>query len=95
MEDFIPPQPPRSFRITLDLYKRANRLDSVLLAALKEQRENLNLQNISRTQFKALFNEGKIVIKGQRATPKSAMAKGVTYIDILGFQSPKQDSSKA
>ena len=84
MEDFIPPQPPKSFRVTIDLYKRANRLDNVLLAALKEQRENITLQNISRTQFKALFNDGKVVIKGQRATPKSAMAKGITYVDILG-----------
>jgi hypothetical protein len=57
----------------------------VLLAALKKQNENLNLREISRTKFKELFTTGKILIKGQRATPTSALAKGTTYIDILGY----------
>jgi ribosomal 50S subunit-recycling heat shock protein len=61
------------------------RLDVVLSAAIKAQNENLNLREISRTQFKELFRSGKIQIKGQRATPSSALAKGTTYIDILGY----------
>ncbi|MCC6138481.1 MAG: hypothetical protein IT287_07595, partial [Bdellovibrionaceae bacterium] len=66
MKDFIPPQPEKSFRITLELEYPEKRLDSVLLAALKEQKEKPALSAISRTQFKALFSEGKIMIKGQR-----------------------------
>jgi hypothetical protein len=76
---------PKSFRITLDLDKAAKRLDTILLAALKEQTESIDLKNISRSKFKALFADGKIMIKGQRATPTSAMAKGITYVDILGY----------
>jgi hypothetical protein len=61
------------------------RLDAVLLAALKKQNENLDLREISRLKFKELFTTGKILIKGQRATPSSNVAKGITYIDILGY----------
>ncbi|MBX3019147.1 MAG: hypothetical protein KF767_14775 [Bdellovibrionaceae bacterium] len=85
MEDFIPPRPPKSFRVTLELNKRAARLDTILLAALREQKENLDLRNITRSQIKTLFTTGKILIKGQKATPKSAIAKGITYVDILGY----------
>lgn len=85
MQDFIPSQPPKSFRVTLELNKSVKRLDSVLLAALHEQKENINLRNITRSKFKELFNTGKILIKGQRATPSSAVAKGTTYVDILGY----------
>lgn len=84
MQDFIPPQPPKSFRVVLDLYKGQKRLDNVLLAELKNQHENLKLKEITRTQFKALFKDGKILIKGQKAHPSSALSKGITYIDILG-----------
>ncbi|ASD63017.1 hypothetical protein [Bdellovibrio bacteriovorus] len=86
MQDFIPPQPPKSFRIVLELFKSAKRLDGVLLTAIKNQNEDLNLREISRTQYKELFNSGKILIKGQRATPSSSVAKGITYVDILGFK---------
>ena len=85
MQDFIPPRPPKSFRITIELFKSEKRLDVVLLAALKKQNENLDLREISRTKYKELFSEGKIQIKGQRATPSSALAKGTTYVDILGY----------
>lgn len=85
MADFIPPQPPRSFRISLELDRPADRLDSVLLPALKEQSERPQLKEISRSKFKELFNDGKILIKGQRAKAKSSLAKGMTYVDILGF----------
>lgn len=85
MEDFIPPQPPKSFRIVLELNRSEKRLDNVLLAAIKGQNDNLDLREVTRTKFKELFNTGKILIKGQRATPSSSVAKGVTYVDILGY----------
>lgn len=82
----IPPQPKNSFRITLDLNRSEKRLDVVLLQAIKQQNENLTLREISRTAFKDLFNSGKIQIKGQNAKPSSSLAKGITYVDILGFK---------
>lgn len=85
MIDQIPPKPPKSFRIVLDLNTRVDRMDNTLIAALKNQNENLDLRNISRQGLKALFTEGRIQIKGQRAKPSSALAKGLTYVDILGF----------
>ncbi len=84
-EEFIPPRPPKSFRIKLELHRSERRLDAVLLTALKGQNENLNLREISRTAFKDLFTSGRILIKGQRATPSSSVAKGITYVDILGY----------
>lgn len=85
-EQNIPPKPANAFRITLELFRAEKRLDSVLLQAIKKQNENLDLREISRTQFKELFNSGKIQIKGQNARPSSAVAKGITYVDILGFK---------
>lgn len=84
--DNIPKKPANSFRITLELYRAEKRLDAVLLQAIKSQNENLDLREISRAKFKELFNEGKIQIKGQNARPSSAIAKGITYVDILGFK---------
>ncbi len=80
-----PPKPANSFRITLNLSTSHSRMDSILLEALKNQTENLELKNISRSALKALFAEGKIQIKGQRAKPSSALAGGITYVDILGY----------
>lgn len=85
MEEFVPPKPPKSFRIVLELNRSEKRLDTVLLAAIKQQNGNLNLREISRTKFKELFSTGKIQIKGQRATPSSSLTKGITYVDILGY----------
>jgi hypothetical protein len=85
-ENPIPIQPANSTRITLSLVRSEKRLDTALLKAIKEQNDNLNLREISRTAFKELFNSGKIQIKGQRAKPSSALAKGITYVDILGFK---------
>lgn len=85
MQEFIPPQPLKSYRIVLELTRSEKRLDTVLLAAIKKCDDNLNLREISRTKFKELFNNGQILIKGQRATPSSAIAKGTTYVDILKF----------
>lgn len=89
MQDFIPPQPAKSFRITLELNRSERRLDTVLLTAIKAQNENLNLREITRTKYKELFSTGKILIKNQRATPSSSVAKGVTYVDILGYSNKK------
>jgi hypothetical protein len=85
MQDFIPPQPAKSFRITLELDRSEKRLDSPLLAAMKQQTAQPALSSLSRAKFKELFSTGKILIKGQRAKPTSSLAKGTTYVDILGF----------
>ncbi|MBH47132.1 MAG: hypothetical protein CME71_03075 [Halobacteriovorax sp.] len=79
----IPTPPENSFRITLELDARADRLDSVLLEALKKQSDNLALQEISKAQFKKLFTDKKVLIKGQNAKAKSPINSGTTYIDIL------------
>lgn len=82
---YIPPKPPNSFRVTIELNRHESRMDNVLLTALRSQKENLNLFNLSRSKLKELFSEGKIQIKGQAARPSSALAKGTTYVDILGY----------
>lgn len=83
MSDLVPPRPPKSTRIVLELGRSEKRLDNVLLAALREQSENPMLKLISRVDFKELFNSGKVLIKGQRAKPSSGLAAGTTYVDIL------------
>jgi ribosomal 50S subunit-recycling heat shock protein len=83
MQDNIPPKPPKSYRIILDLPRAEKRLDGALLLAIRSIKDNLDLKNVSRTAFKTMFNEGKIQIKGQKARPSSAVAKGITYVDIL------------
>lgn len=89
MKDQIPPQPANSFRIVLELNRAEKRLDNVLLLAIRSQNDNLDLREVSRTTFKELFNSGKIQIKGQNARPSSAVAKGTTYVDILGYKQKK------
>jgi hypothetical protein len=82
----IPEQPQNSYRITLELLSREPRLDSVLMRAMRAQgSKNLNLMNITRTQFKQLFKDKKILIKNQPACASSAISSGTTYVDILGF----------
>ncbi len=85
MQDHVPVRPPNSFRVVLELNSSGLRLDSELLKTLRAQKNNLDLQNISRTTYKDLFQSGKILIKGQRAKPSSTLARGTTYIDILGY----------
>lgn len=89
MTDFIPKQPPRSFRIILNLERHESRMDTVLLNALKAQKENLDMKNISRGKLKEYFVNGQIEIKGQIARPSSSLAKGLTYVDILFTAPPK------
>ncbi len=85
----IPPIPPNSFRVVLEQAFKGGRLDSALMEALRNQARNLDLKNITRTQFKALFDEKRVVIKGQPAKPSSTLAGGTTYIDLLGFTESK------
>lgn len=86
MSDNVPEQPANSFRVILTLNKKLPRIDTVLLEAIRNQEDNLELKRISRTAYKALFNEKKILIKGQAAKPSSALAAGTTYVDILGYE---------
>lgn len=85
MEHAIPIQPKNSTRVILELNYRESRLDNILIATMRNQSENLKLKNVSRTELKKLFSEGKIQIKGQRAKTSSAVAQGITYVDILGL----------
>ena len=85
MKDNIPPLVPNSIRIVIELNKAEKRLDAILLQELRKQNGNLTLREISRGKLKELFATNKIQIKGQIARPSSALAKGTTYIDILGF----------
>lgn len=80
-----PVRPPNSFRIAITLEWPESRMDNVLLNALREQDENMTLKVISRGALKQLFTDKKIMIKGQRAKSNSALAKGITYVDILGY----------
>ena len=83
----IPAIPPHSFRVTLNQTSPGERLDAVLMEGLRAQDQNQKLKAISRAQFKVLFAEKKIQIKGQNAKPSSTLAKGTTYVDILGYES--------
>ena len=84
--DHVPAQPKDSFRIVLTVNKRLPRLDGILLEAIRAQDKNDELKRISRTIFKGLFNDKKILIKGQCAKPSSSLATGTTYVDILGYK---------
>ena len=81
-----PEKPKNAFRVTLVLSTPRNRLDQVLIEELRKQNRNMDLRNISRTEFKELFKKKRIRIKGQPATPSSALAQGTTFVDILGFE---------
>lgn len=81
----VPPRPAKSHRVVLNLGYRATRMDNVLLEALHAQNENPTLKIISRGALKDLFTNSRIEIKGQRAKSNSAIAKGITYVDILGY----------
>ena len=84
----VPPRPRGSIRIVLNLSSPVPRLDAVLIEALRNQDRNLDLRNLSRAKLKELFSKKKVRIKGQAATPSSAVARGVTYVDILGYPDP-------
>lgn len=79
----VPPQPDNSVRITLVLEHRSDRLDGLLLEAIRHQKDNPKLREISRSALKALFGKHKVLIKGQPARPSSSLTTGTTYVDIL------------
>jgi RNA-binding protein YlmH len=81
-----PEKPNKAFRVTLELTNPERRLDSVLLNALRKQNLHLELRNLSRASLKELFKKKKIRIKGQIALPSSSLAKGTTYVDVLGYE---------
>jgi hypothetical protein len=83
VKDNVPPQPAGSTRITLLLERRSDRLDGILLEAMRQQSENKKLRDISRSALKALFSAHKILIKGQPARPSPSIATGTTYVDVL------------
>jgi hypothetical protein len=82
-KDNVPPQPPGSTRTTLVLERRSDRLDGILLEAMRQQTDNKKVCDISRSALKALFTQHKVLIKGQPARPSSSIATGTTYVDIL------------
>jgi hypothetical protein len=84
----VPPRPRGSFRIVLSLSAPVARLDTVLIEALRTQNRNKDLSILSRAKLKELFAKKRVRIKNQAATPSSSIAKGVTYVDILGFEDP-------
>lgn len=86
MTDHVPAQPANSFRIVLKVNNRQPRLDALLLEAIRAQEQNDELKRISRTVFKDLFKNKKILIKGQAAKPASSVNTGTTYVDILGYE---------
>ena len=84
----VPPRPRGSFRVTLNLSSPASRLDTVLIEALRNQSRNKDLSILSRAKLKELFAKKRVRIKNQAATPSSALAKGITYVDLLGYPDP-------
>jgi len=81
-----PTKPANSYRLTLNLTSPRSRIDQVLREELKKQKDNLALANMSRLGFKELFKKKRIRIKGQPAVPSSSLAKGTTFVDIIGFE---------
>jgi hypothetical protein len=93
MTNHVPQQPSKSFRIVLELTRSESRMDTVLLNALKNQKEDLNMRNITRGKLKEYFVNGQVQIKGQIARPSSGLAAGTTYVDIL-HTAPVKDQKK-
>lgn len=79
----IPAVPKNSYRVELKIESGGTRLDSKLMEALRNQNDHPDLKIITRSGFKELFKNKKILIKGQSAKPSSELAAGTTYIDIL------------
>jgi GMP synthase PP-ATPase subunit len=78
-----PPPMEGAFRLKLVMNSRQKRLDVHLLEALRGQDDNESLKRISRSRFKKLFDDKKVLIKGQPAKPSSSLATGTTYVDII------------
>ncbi len=84
-ESHVPNVPKGAFRLVIELASPRPRIDQVLLEELRRQNVNIDLRAISRAKLKELFKKKRIRIKGQVALPSSSLAKGTTYIDILGY----------
>ncbi|MBC7692013.1 MAG: hypothetical protein H7222_09600 [Methylotenera sp.] len=80
------PKTNASYFLTIELSTSRPRIDTVLLEELRKQNENHYLRNISRTEYKELFKKKRIRIKGQSAVPSSALAKGSTIIEVVGYE---------
>lgn len=78
-----PPLMKGAVRLKLVMNSRQPRLDVHLLEALRALEDNDSLKRISRTQFKKLFDEKKILIKGQPAKPSSSLNTGATFVDVI------------
>lgn len=83
LDPHAPPLVEGAFRIVLKMNSRQPRLDAHLLEALRAQEENVFLKRISRTQFKKLFDDKHVLIKGQPAKPSSSLNTGTTYVDVI------------
>ena len=83
MEQNIPALPKNASRVVLNLSYPESRMDNILLREMRLLEDNVKLKNITRGALKKLFQDGKVQIKGQRAKTSSALAKGVTYVDLL------------
>jgi hypothetical protein len=81
----VPKIPKGAFRIVLELASPRPRIDQVLLDELRKQNQSIDLRAISRAKLKELFKNKRVRIKGQAAVPSSSLAKGTTYVDILGY----------
>ncbi len=81
----VPKIPKGAFRIVLELASPRPRIDQVLLDELRRQNLNIDLRALSRAKLKELFKNKRVRIKGQAAVPSSSLAKGTTYVDILGY----------
>ncbi len=81
-----PPAVKGAVRLKLVMNSRQPRLDVHLLEALRALEDNDSLKRISRTQFKKLFDEKKILIKGQPAKPSSSLNTGATFVDVIWEQ---------
>jgi 23S rRNA-/tRNA-specific pseudouridylate synthase len=79
----LPPPVAGAIRLKLVMNSRQPRLDAHLLEAMRLQEQDDALKRISRTQFKKLFDEKKILIKGQPAKPSSSLNAGTTWVDVL------------
>jgi hypothetical protein len=83
---FAPPQPRNSCRVILELTAKS-RIDAALLAAFRGQADvPAVLKTLSRSNFKKLFKDKRVHLKGYSVQPSTMIAAGTTYIDILGIE---------
>ena len=81
MSEKIPPRPPNSFRITLELFRAEKRLDTVLLQAIKAQNENLNLRltNLDISVNKIGDNGAKVFMDALKSPECKLTSRDISY----------------